>query len=267
MFEGYSRNKYTSTGVIQWMLNNAFPSMIWHLYDFYFQPAGAYFGAKKGCEPLHPQFSYNDASVWLVNSLYDAEGETNVTAQVYDVMGNLLLPPMSVLLPMVPADSALHVFDLPLNGSMALPMTYFLRLSLPDRGVINDYWLSSRPDILDWDNSTFYTTFCSQYADFTSLQHLPSVGINTEVLSQSDTHSTIAMTNLGAAVSLLTQARLIVPSPDGQSVVDIAPILWSDNFVTLLPYERRVITATYGKLARGVTPRLWVYNYNGVVAH
>ena len=34
MFEAYSRNKYTSTGVIQWMLNNAWPSMIWHLYDY-----------------------------------------------------------------------------------------------------------------------------------------------------------------------------------------------------------------------------------------
>lgn len=35
MTEAYGRNKYTSTGVIQWMLNNAWPSMIWHLYDWY----------------------------------------------------------------------------------------------------------------------------------------------------------------------------------------------------------------------------------------
>jgi len=28
MFEAYGRNKYTSTGVIQWMLNNAWPSLI-----------------------------------------------------------------------------------------------------------------------------------------------------------------------------------------------------------------------------------------------
>ncbi|HEY8151081.1 MAG TPA: sugar-binding domain-containing protein, partial [Vicinamibacteria bacterium] len=32
MFEAFGRNKYTATGVIQWMLNNAWPSMIWHLY-------------------------------------------------------------------------------------------------------------------------------------------------------------------------------------------------------------------------------------------
>ncbi len=31
MFEAFGRNKYAATGVIQWMLNNAWPSMIWHL--------------------------------------------------------------------------------------------------------------------------------------------------------------------------------------------------------------------------------------------
>lgn len=43
MFESYARNKYVSTGVIQWMLNNAWPSLIWHLYDYYLVPAGGYF--------------------------------------------------------------------------------------------------------------------------------------------------------------------------------------------------------------------------------
>ena len=70
MFEAYSRNKYTSTGVIQWMLNNAWPSMIWHLYDYYLDTGGGYFGAKKACEPLHVQYSYDDHSVHVVNSTY-----------------------------------------------------------------------------------------------------------------------------------------------------------------------------------------------------
>ena len=47
MFEAFGRNKYVSTGVIQWMLNNAWPSVIWHLYDYYLRPGGGYFGAKK----------------------------------------------------------------------------------------------------------------------------------------------------------------------------------------------------------------------------
>src|SRR5262249_8585187 len=32
-FEAYGRNKYApATGVVHWMLNNAWPSLIWHLY-------------------------------------------------------------------------------------------------------------------------------------------------------------------------------------------------------------------------------------------
>src|ERR1700738_4214937 len=75
MYEAYSRNKYESTGVIQWMLNNAWPSMIWHLYDYYLRPGGGYFGAKKAMQTLDPVYGYDDHSVWLVSSQYvDAKG-------------------------------------------------------------------------------------------------------------------------------------------------------------------------------------------------
>ena len=67
MFEAYGRNKYEATGVIQWMLNNAWPSIIWNLYDYYLVPSGAYFGSQKACEQLHVQYSYDDNSVAVVN--------------------------------------------------------------------------------------------------------------------------------------------------------------------------------------------------------
>ena len=85
MFEAFGRNKYTSTGVIQWMLNNAWPSMIWHLYDWYLRPGGSYFGAKKANEPLHIQYSYDDASVVVVNSFYQAFPGMKARARVYNI--------------------------------------------------------------------------------------------------------------------------------------------------------------------------------------
>ena len=84
MFEAYTRNKYASTGVIQWMLNNAWPSVIWHLYDYYLQTGGGYFGTKKACEPMHVQYSYDDHSVYPVSSLPVAVPSMTVHAQVYD---------------------------------------------------------------------------------------------------------------------------------------------------------------------------------------
>ena len=85
MFEAYSRNKYTSTGVIQWMLNNAWPSVIWHLYDFYLRPGGGYFGAKKAMEPLHPVYSYDDGSIWVVSSQYEDAKGLKLTAKVFNL--------------------------------------------------------------------------------------------------------------------------------------------------------------------------------------
>ena len=87
MYEAYSRNKYTSTGVIQWMLNNAWPSMIWHLYDYYLRPGGGYFGAKKALQALDPVYGYDDHSVWLVSSQYvDAKG-LKLTARMFNLDG------------------------------------------------------------------------------------------------------------------------------------------------------------------------------------
>src|SRR5262249_2132407 len=62
MFEAYSGQRYSSTGVVQWMLNNAWPSLIWHLYDHNLSTGGGYFGARKANEPVHIQFSTVDRS-------------------------------------------------------------------------------------------------------------------------------------------------------------------------------------------------------------
>src|SRR6266496_2777476 len=175
MFEAYSRNKYTSTGVIQWMLNNAWPSMIWHLYDYYLRPGGGYFGAKKALQALDPVYGYDDHSVWLVSSQYaDAKG-LKLTARVFNLDGaekfskNVALD--------AAADSAAKVFELP--GIDGLSPAYFLDLRVTDAsGKLagsNFYWLSTKPETLDWAKSNWYTTPTESYADYTSLGQLPKV--------------------------------------------------------------------------------------------
>src|SRR4051794_8511330 len=85
MFEGYARNKYAATGVIHWMLNNAWPSLIWHLYDYSLRPGGGYFGTKIACEPIHVQYSYDDKSIVVVNDTpADVKG-LKVTATLLDL--------------------------------------------------------------------------------------------------------------------------------------------------------------------------------------
>src|SRR5207302_10632345 len=89
MFEAYARNKYTATGVIQWMLNNAWPSLIWQLYDYYLVPAGGYFGTKKAMQPFHDQYSYDDNSLAVVNRTYIAAQGLKLRANVYKLTSTI----------------------------------------------------------------------------------------------------------------------------------------------------------------------------------
>ena len=176
MFEAYGRNKYISTGVIQWMLNNAWPSLIWHLYDYYLVPAGGYFGTRKACEPVHVQYGYDDRSVAVINAEQQAVAGLKVKAQIFDIEAREKFSKEMIL--DVAADSSTRAMALP--AAEGLGTTYFLKLELRDSSgkLVSDnfYWLSTKPDVLDWakKQDTLYTPQ-SAYADLSGLNTLKEV--------------------------------------------------------------------------------------------
>jgi exo-1,4-beta-D-glucosaminidase len=244
MFEAFGRNKYVSTGVIQWMLNNAWPGMIWHLYDWYMRPGGSYFGAKKGCEPLHVQYSYDDRSVVVVNSFYRPYPGLQVAAKVYNLDMSLKFSRQSAL--DAGPDSSTRVFALP--EIAGLSSTYFLSLTLADAAGAtlsrNFYWLSTREETLDWERSTWYHTPTKTFADYTALNGLPEVELKATARSEtraSEGLTTVTVVNPGPALAFAVHLK-VRKGPDGDEVL---PVLWEDNYFPLLPGESRRISATY----------------------
>ena len=245
MFEAYARNKYTSTGVIQWMLNNAWPSLIWHLYDYYLVPAGGYYGTKKACEPVHVQYSYDNNSVAVINSTYEAVKGAKVTAKIYnlDASENGTKEASLDLAP----DSSTTAFELPkVDG---LSKTYFLRLQLQDRAgkLVSDnfYWLSTKADVLDWKNKqdTVYTPQ-AEFGDLTGLATLPEVKLDVTSSSKSEAGKNttrVTVKNLGNSVAFMVHLR----ATRNKGGTDITPILWEDNYFSLLPGEQREVAASY----------------------
>jgi exo-1,4-beta-D-glucosaminidase len=244
MFEAYSRNKYTSTGIVQWMLNNAWPSMIWHLYDYYLRPGGTYFGAKKAMETLHPIYGYDDHSVWLVSSQYEDAKGLKLTAKLFNLdMTEKFSKEIDVD---AAADSTNKVLSLP--DIADLSATYFLVLRLQDANGkqvgSNFYWLSSRPETLAWDKSNWWTTPTASYADYTALAQLPKVKLN--VTSRTEHKGAEEITHVtleNPSKSLAFFVRLKVDKGAGGE--EVLPVLWQDNYVSLLPGEKRELTATY----------------------
>ena len=82
--------KRPATGVSYWMLNNAWPSLNWHLVRQRPRAGGAYFGVKKANEPLHVQYSYDDRSVVVVGQGPKAAHGLTVRAEVYTLDGKLV---------------------------------------------------------------------------------------------------------------------------------------------------------------------------------
>ena len=287
MMEAYGRNKYTSTGIIQWMLNNAWPSMIWHLYDWYLRPGGSYFGVKKACEPLHVQYSYDDRSIVAVNSYYQGVPGVKITATVYNLDMTKKFS-REATLDLAP-DSSTRAFTLPeISG---LSTTYFVNLTLDSGGEVksrNFYWLSTKPETIDfgreqedttgqYDISTWAPT--KTFADYTELNRLPEVDLQVTARSQkngdeSSTTVTVHNPQRGLAFGIRLKVNQTVServSAEAPSDTEILPVLWQDNYFELLPGETRQITATYhtsdaGKTAPTVEVEGWNVRHKLVTA-
>jgi len=262
MFEAYGRNKYTSTGVIQWLLNNSWPGLIWHLFDWYLRPGGGYFGTLKGNEPLHVQYSYDDGSIVVVNSLYSGFPGYSVTATVYNL--DLTVKYAQSVAVDIPEDSSTRVFYLPaIDG---LSRTYFVRLQLRDgNGNIvssNFYWLSTQPDVFDWAANDYPYAQLSTYADLTGLQSLPAADVTATWTSEQtdpDQVEHVVVRNPSSQLAFFVHLTML----KGRGGADIAPVWWSDNYFELLPGEERQITATYPrKLLGGVQSYVQVDGWN-----
>jgi len=243
MFEGFA-NSSQANGAIQWMLNNAWPSMIWHLYDYYLTPAGGYFGTKTACEPVHAQYSYDDKSIVIVNTTQQEQKGLKLMIAVYDLASQQKFS--QTVNVDVPAESNVKAAVLP--SIKDLSQTFFLRLTLEDRQKTvsrNFYWLSLTDDVLDWEKSTWYYTPTSSYADMTQLKNLPEVQLKISAtrtrqgVGKETAHVTISNPSSSLAFFIHLQ---IQPGRDGETVT---PIVWQDNYISLLPGETREVTATY----------------------
>jgi exo-1,4-beta-D-glucosaminidase len=262
MFEAYSRNKYTSTGVIQWMLNNAWPSMIWHLYDFYLRPAGGYFGAKRAMEALHPIYGYDDRSVWVVSSQYEDVKGLKLTTKVYNLD---MTEKFSQESPVdAAADSTQKILTLPALQD-ASPV-YFLALRLVDSaGKLvgsNFYWLSTKPETLDWEKSNWYTTPTSEFADYTALSQLPKVKLKVASRSEQkgeEARTRVTLENPSKALAFFVRLKV----NKGAGGDEVLPVLWQDNYISLLPGEKREVTASYRTASLGTAkPQVEVSGWN-----
>ncbi len=253
-----------STGVIYWMLNKGMPTLLWDLYNEEYDQAGSYFGAQEANRPVHALLAYDTNTVTLDNLTGATQSGLALTARVYSLDGTVLDEQSASNVTLTPGQVLGDVIAprLPAPTPAGAPgHTYFVQLLLARAGEVidrNTYWLSTRPDQIDWPRTAGLTYAAMRsYADLSELRALPGVPVAVTASTHEEPGGAAGET---AVTSVKIENPSGSPGPaflvradirrgrDGvRSAADneVLPVLWSQNDVTLWPGESVTLTAEY----------------------
>jgi exo-1,4-beta-D-glucosaminidase len=244
MFEAFSVNLPHTTGIIQWMLNASWPKLYWQLYDYYLIPGGAFFGAKKGAAPFAVIYNYGDRGVYLANQTRHDFGVCRTEVRAYDLNSKSIF---DTTITNATADyGAQKICDLP----ALTPETpvYFLDLRTMDESgaklADNFYWLSTKPDVLDEKNSTWWVTPNRSWADFSALNQLPQATVRYHVSyrrTKEGRQARIHLQNMGDSLAFFMEMKIV----GAKSRHSLTPVIWSDNYVSLPPHSDESYVASF----------------------
>ena len=235
MFEGRGGNR---RGLLLWMSHPAWPSMVWQTYDYFLEPTAAYFGCKKACEPLHIQLDQYTGFVEAVN--YHALDRTGLTAeaQVLDMQGQPLWKETCSF--DLPEDSTFECFPLQVPDDAGNVYYVKLTLSGADGTVLSDnFYVQGREE-----------------GNFKALNNIKRAKL--AITQKGNLEKTVTLTNSGFNPALMIRLR-ITDSKTGDLVL---PVMYSDNYFSLMPGESRTVTISVKACDVSGKPRLDVSGFN-----
>jgi exo-1,4-beta-D-glucosaminidase len=258
MFEAFRSRIPKTTGIIQWMLNSAWPSLYWHLYDYYLIPSSAYYAAKKANQPLQLVYDYGNGDIYAINeSPKDAIGYAAGIISL-DNRSNVLYNQRITL-------------DIPSGRSVKIahakdrPAASFLSLNMMDETgqtvARNFYWLGKNKDELDWDKTYWAYTPMKAYSDFRYLDSLPKTKLLAQcrqIAQESIIEYHIQLHNPSSTLAFFLKLELL-----DQEGIMVKPVIWEDNYFSLLPGESRTVPCRVdNSLLQKVLPHFRLSGWN-----
>jgi hypothetical protein len=224
VFEGFQAHLWTrNSGRLLWMTHPSWPSNHWQIYSSDYDTQASYYGVKSACEPVHVQMNLPDYSLAVVNTTRQDHRDLTLTSRVIALDGRLLARHTTKV--SATANSTITLPSLNLAPALATEGLVLVVLTLDERGGAriseNIYW---------------------QGADDQSHQKLnslapQSVSVATQTtLEGGQTVVSVTLENRGSIPALAT--KLTVVDSSGKRVL---PVLYSDNYLTLLPHEPRKV--------------------------
>ena len=233
MFEAFRCNSPRATGLIQWMLNSARPSLYWQLYDYYLRPNAAFYSVKKACQPIQLIYDYGSHEVVAVNGTLKP-ATVKACLRLYGIGGECLKEQSASLT--IPAMGKVKAFD-----AVVLPEeNAFLFLTCEEEGTRiaeNEYALARTEDVHDWEKSDWTGTPVMKHADLTPVGRMQPVSCQAVVKAVSGPEVQLTIKNPSNRVAYLM--RVVLKDRKGKVIDGVS---YSDNYVTIVPKGEKTIT-------------------------
>ncbi len=266
MFEAFVAHQPKSTGIIQWMLNSAWPEMYWQLYDSFLQPNGAFYATRKACKMLHAIYRYGKDDIYLTNNNIQEATGLKVVARMFDISTEEICT--HEWTGDIAGNHSMKILDLPAVNN--IKEINFLDLRIYNRDGIeiddNFYWLSEKEDILDYEAGKTleweYHTPSKQFADFSALDKLPTVELDyiIHVITEKEKMKiTLDLKNPSDSIAFFLSIE-INEEDTGEPVL---PQFLTDNYFSLLPKEEKKIEADFFlRDLKGDSPEVMIEGWN-----
>jgi hypothetical protein len=235
MFEAWNAHLWSdASALLLWMSHPAWHSTVWQTYDYDLDVNGSYYGARKGCEPIHVQANRTDWTTAVVNHT-TAPLEGTVKADVYALDGHRLATRTGSVT--VAGSNKTDGFQVAFGDE--LPDLHLLRLTLTSGGKVlseNTYWRYRQPN---------------------AMQALNELGRARLDVRASTRHGTLTATVRNTGTAVAAMVRLSLRDRAGERVL---PATYSDNYFWLLPGETRTVTVTTPGSTSGLNLKAEPYN-------
>lgn len=238
LYEGWQDNLWnTASGILFWMSQPAYPCFIWQTYDYYYDATGTYWGARKGCEPLHIQWNCSSQRINVINTSATHASGLSASVEMFRMDGSPYASNTTTISDIeAPAASVTRIWRFPATAPSGV---FFIRLKLFDKeGALvseNFYWKNE----------------AGNKNDFTALNTLPKAEIRCSEIeaphpvSSIDNTSleemTVEISNLSSTTAFGIRVRLV----DATTGKRILPVTMEENYFTLFGKESRTLHLVY----------------------
>ncbi|MBP5515065.1 MAG: glycoside hydrolase family 2 [Bacteroidaceae bacterium] len=236
IWESWNRQKLNygeryCAGLLFWYHNCPVQQVCARMWDYSLEPTASLYHTQNALEPLHPQFDYLRNTVSVVNSRYEVANNLRLIAEVYTLSSKLVWKKEASI--DVPADGvAVDVFAIDFPEDIT--QVHFIKLRLFDANgqLVGDnfYWRSRD----HYEGRTTLTGPCT--SGFETLADMPKAKVAVRLRKMQDGLMQAEIRNTGNTIAFFLQMQL--RDSEGRS---IKPCFLSDNFLTLMPDERRTI--------------------------